>query len=246
MAADVTDEHVAVVDGDRVPYTLRESSRAERARIDVDPGGVEVVVPAPSTNRVDPDALLRANAEWLAAKRAEMAAVRERAPDRRFEPGATWPVLGRDRTLVVERRRSSTVDGDRIRIARSHVDRTSLRRALEYCFRETAREQFEARVDALAPRMGVADDVAGIEVRNQQTRWGSCSTTGTLSLNWRLIMAPPGVLGYVVVHELAHLREHNHSNAFWGIVERFDPAWERHRQWLRENRAELIFTEADL
>lgn len=239
-------DRTSVVAGERVPYSVRESDRASRARIDVDPTGVEVVVP--SGTRVDPDLLLSENAEWLLEKRAEMANHREQAPDRTFEPGATWSVLGETHELVVERRRSSTVDRDAnlVRLARRHVNRTSFERALEYCFRETARDYFEARVSALASEMSVAEEVGDVEIRNQQTRWGSCSTNGTLSLNWRLLFAPPEIVDYVLVHELAHLREHNHSDPFWALVAEQDPEWENHRNWLRENAAKLIFTVADL
>lgn len=239
---------MTTIAGEPVTYAVRESDRASRARIDVKPAGVTVVVPTSAVSRVDPESLLDDHAEWLLTKREEMDAYRERAPDRVFEPGAEWPVLGADRELVLERRRSSTIDfaADCIRLARSHVDRTSIERALEYCFRETAREHFETRVAALAPEMGVADQVGDVEIRNQQTRWGSCSTSGTLSLNWRLLMAPRPIVDYVLIHELAHLREHNHSDAFWSIVAAHDPDWEAHRGWLREHSVELIFTEDDL
>lgn len=237
-----------VLRGERVAYAIRESTRASRPRIDVRPTGVTVVVPEAARDRIDPDAVLSGHAEWVLEKRAAMAARRERAPDRAYGPGATWPVLGAEREIVVERRRSSTVDrdADLIRLARSHVDQTSHKRALEHCFRETAREEFERRVAALAPEMGVADAAGDVEVRNQRTRWGSCSSAGTLSLNWRLLLAPPAVLRYVVVHELAHLRQRDHSDAFWAIVAAHDRDWERHRNWLREHADELIFDESDL
>ncbi|GAB6879446.1 SprT family zinc-dependent metalloprotease [Halorubrum gandharaense] len=235
-----------VVDGERVPYDVRRSDRATRARIDVAPTGVTVVLPTGS--RVDPERVLAANADWLREKRAEMAAYRERAPDREYGAGAVWPVDGEPHEVVVERRRSSVVDEEEtvIRLARSHVDRTAGKRALEHCFRETARDRFESQVATLAPRMGVADDVGRVEIRNQSTRWGSCSTTGTVSLNWRLLFAPPAVRRYVVVHELAHFEVRDHSEDFWTVVERFDPAWETHREWLREHAVELVFDESDL
>lgn len=244
------DHRETVLDGERVAYAVRRSERATRARIDVDPSGVEVVVPADATpgSGPDPERVLAANAEWVVEKHAEMTAVRERAPDREYAPGSVWPVDAEPHEVVVERRRSSAVDPDDrlVRLARSHVDRTSVRRALEHCFRETARDRFEARVDELAPRMDVADGVDRIEVRNQSTRWGSCSTSGTVSLNWRLLFAPPAVRRYVVVHELAHVRVRDHSDAFWRVVAEFDPEWERHRAWLDERGVELIFGEEDL
>ena len=235
-----------VIAGERVPYDVQRSDRATRARIDVAPTGVTVVLPTGSG--VDPERVLAANAEWVREKRAEMAAYRERAPDREYGAGAVWPVDGEPHEVVVERRRSSTVDEEEtvVRLARSHVDRTSGKRALEHCFRETARDRFESQVATLAPRMRVADEVGRIEIRNQSTRWGSCSTTGTVSLNWRLLFAPPAVRRYVVVHELAHFKVRDHSEEFWTVVERFDPEWETHREWLREHAVELIFDDSDL
>jgi predicted metal-dependent hydrolase len=79
-----------------------------------------------------------------------------------------------------------------------------------------------------------------IEIRDQRTRWGSCSPRGTLSFNWRLVLAPIDVLDYVVVHELCHLREPNHSPRFWRLVAERRPAWREQRAWLREHGAELL------
>jgi predicted metal-dependent hydrolase len=94
--------------------------------------------------------------------------------------------------------------------------------------------------DRLAVRgheMGVRYGV--VRVRDQATRWGSCSTTTNLAFSWRLVQAPPEVLDYVVVHELAHLIEMNHGPAFWALVERHCPDWRRSRRWLRANQERL-------
>ena len=79
-----------------------------------------------------------------------------------------------------------------------------------------------------------------IQIRDQRTRWGSCSTHGTLSFNWRLVLAPLEVLDYVVVHELCHLREPNHSSRFWRLVESRRPGWRAQRRWLHEHGPELL------
>ena len=92
--------------------------------------------------------------------------------------------------------------------------------------------------------MGV--DYEKIEIRNQRTEWGSCSTTGTLGLNWRLMMALPEIVDYVVVHKLAHLREANHTRAFWSIVADYDLDYQSHSAWLDENSARLVFSNEDL
>lgn len=78
-----------------------------------------------------------------------------------------------------------------------------------------------------------------ITIRNQKTRWGSCSQTGTLSFNYRLMMAPPAVIDYVIVHELCHLTYMNHSNAFWKKVESILPDYALSKQWLKEHGREL-------
>lgn len=79
-----------------------------------------------------------------------------------------------------------------------------------------------------------------VTVRDQTSLWGSCSSRGTLSFNWRLVMAPPEVLEYIVVHELAHLREHNHSRRFWALVEAYCPEYESHERWLDEHNDRIL------
>ena len=104
--------------------------------------------------------------------------------------------------------------------------------------RRAVRELASAVADEEAQALGVA--YARIQVRDQRTRWGSCSPRGTLSFNWRLALAPYEVLDYVVVHELAHLREANHSPRFWRLVESRRPGWREQRAWLREHGPELL------
>ena len=104
--------------------------------------------------------------------------------------------------------------------------------------RSATRELAAMVAEEEAQALGVA--FARIQVRDQRTRWGSCSSRGTLSFNWRLALAPHAVLDYVVVHELCHLREPNHSPRFWRLVESRRPGWREQRAWLREHGAELL------
>src|SRR4051794_6165277 len=104
--------------------------------------------------------------------------------------------------------------------------------------RDRARRLVSALAHQEAGRIGVS--YARIRIGAQLTRWGSCSPTGTLSFNWRLVLAPLEVADYVVVHELCHLRVPNHSRSFWTLLEQHRPFWRDQRAWLREHGAELL------
>jgi predicted metal-dependent hydrolase len=228
--------------GHAVSYDVRRSDDVTEPRIDVDIQGVTVVLPQNSSD--EPETLLAENAAWVIEKKHKYDSYRERVPERRFEPGETFPYLGESHKVVVEQRPSSAVADSRLKLAEHHVEQTSVKRALETLYRRKARERFETRADHYATEMGL--EYEQIEVRNQRTKWGSCSTTGTLGLNWRLMMAPPEVVDYIIIHELAHLRESNHNDVFWSLVAEHDPAYDEHAQWLDENSIRMIFSKEDL
>lgn len=112
------------------------------------------------------------------------------------------------------------------------------RAALEKRYIEAAKEYFPKRAAYFAPITG--GTYHRITIRDQKTRWGSCSTRGTLSFNWRLMLAPPAVLDYVVVHELCHLTHMDHSKAFWALVESACPDYRSHRKWLKDHGQTLV------
>jgi len=99
--------------------------------------------------------------------------------------------------------------------------------------RDRARKELPARLLEIAAGHGMA--VAGVSIRNQRTRWGSCGRDGKISLNWRLVLMPPAVRDYVLIHELMHLRRLDHSPAFWTLVAAACPGYREARQWLRIN-----------
>lgn len=237
-----TTSRTASILGQDVDYEVRRSDEATEERIDVDIHGVQVILP--ENNTTDPEVLLSENAAWVMEKKQKYDSYREQVPDREFEPGEMFPYLGEEYEIVVEKRPSSEIAENALRLAEHHVEQTSIKRALETFYQRKAREYFGDEADRLADQMGVKYEQ--IEVRNQRTKWGSCSTTGTLGLNWRLMMAPPEIVDYVVVHELAHLREANHGDEFWSLVEEYDPEYEEHAEWLNENSARLVFSEGDL
>jgi len=227
---------------EHVEYKIRQSSDATEPRIDVDIHGVTVVIP--ESEEVRPAELLKENAAWVLEKKREYDVHRAQVPERNYEAGATFPYLGEECEVVIERRPSSVVKDGTLRLATHHVEETSVKRALETLYRRKARTVFKERADQFAEQMDVAYEQ--IEIRRQRTKWGSCSTTGTLGLNWRLMMAPLEIVDYIIIHELAHLRESNHSDTFWSIVAEQDPEYESHAAWLEANSTQLIFSDDDL
>ncbi|WP_420548689.1 M48 family metallopeptidase [Curvivirga sp.] len=110
------------------------------------------------------------------------------------------------------------------------------RRVMDF-LKKKAKERFKERVDYYTDQLGVQH--RRISIRDTKSRWGSCASDGSLNFSWRLIMAPRYVLDYVVAHEVAHIREHNHSSAFWAIVEELDPEWRKSRDWLHQHGGKL-------
>ena len=136
--------------------------------------------------------------------------------------------LVEEKRLWIEEQRRRQVP--RLRLDPSLVNESQARLAARKLVSTLAREEAE--------RIGV--EYRRIRIGGQRTLWGSCSSRGTLSFNWRLVLAPFEVLDYVVVHELCHLRVPDHSRQFWALVEHHRPSWRRQRDWLRDNGAELL------
>ena len=136
-----------------------------------------------------------------------------------------------------------SVDGTTIVVGDGHhrvagPGNGAVRAAVERSLRALATQELPPRTHALARAHAIA--ISKVSVRNQRSRWGSCSTRGTIALNWRLIQMPASVSDYVIAHELAHRRQPNHSPRFWREVERLDPAWRESERWLRKYGKELL------
>ena len=114
------------------------------------------------------------------------------------------------------------------------IEAARLPDGVEAHLRRLAARELPARLDELARRHGFS--VAGVSIRNQRTRWGSCSRSGRISLNWRLIRLPPDIRDYVLLHELTHLRHLNHSARFWRELARLCPHHAEARRWLRSEK----------
>lgn len=212
-------------------YTLVRSRRRRSVAIIVDHER-GVVVYAPERLGESKLALLvQARAAWIRAKLAVVA--RRRPAAREYRPGEQFQFLGEFYGLKVESgaRPEVCLRGRRLVVRLSPG--ADPRRLVAGWYRREAERLIKSRVEFYAGLMGEAP--ARVAVKDQKRRWGSCSARrASLNFNFRLVMAPPPVIDYVVVHELAHLSRPDHSAAFWRCVAQFVPDFKCHRRWLRE------------
>jgi predicted metal-dependent hydrolase len=223
---------------DSIAYTIRRSERARRVRVTVDPTrGVEVVLPS-STFRRDPSAPEREAAAavselrpWIERRLREAARHRAAVRDR----GDAVPYLGQLLTLVEEEGRMRVHRRGDSLIVPAGPERTP---ALERWFRRAAHHEIAPRLDRACARAG--SPYTKLTIRGQRTRWASCSRSGAMSFNWRLLLAPEPVLDYVVWHEVCHLDVMDHSPRFWALLRSRCPDYREHANWLRRHGATLV------
>ncbi len=212
-------------------YTVRRSDRARSVRVRVEHDGeVTVTLPRRARER-EADAAIRELRPWIDRRLADTAQARATIPR---EPG-TVPYLG-GRLRLVEQTGRTRVHrrGDLLLVPAGGPEQ---RAALERWYRRAARGEVLPRLDAAAAQLGAVYE--RLTIRDQRTRWGSCSASGAIAINWRLLLGPQDVLDYVVWHEACHLVVLDHSARFWGLLERQLPGYEEPRRWLSRNAAAL-------
>jgi predicted metal-dependent hydrolase len=218
-----------------VPYRLRRSNRALHARILVDADGVEVVIPERFAIR-KVDSFVQSKRPWIERTLRRMRESEADFPPALLADGGEVPYLGERLALRVrtepQRRRAHVVRrGLGLKVALG--PETRLQDALEAWYRRRARAEVAPRLDAAVARAGRS--YSTLQIRGQRTRWASCSTSGAMSFNWRLLLAPAEILDYVVEHEVAHLDVHDHSPRFWALLASRSPGWREHEAWLRRH-----------
>ena len=215
---------------------LRRHRQARRYTLRIHAVTREVVLTMPPRGSLkEARAFAQKHGGWIAARLMRLP---DAAP---FAHGTVLPLRGLDHRIVHRREQRGTVwvesgaEGEHLLCvagAAPHLPR----RVSDFLKRE-AKAELERASRQAAEALGVA--VRRVAIRDQSSRWGSCSTTGVLSYSWRLILAPPFVLDYLAAHEVAHLIEMNHSRRFWRLVEKICPDVGRAKAWLNAHGADL-------
>ena len=224
------------VAGRTLPLRIVENGRARQLTLRIDAGGrsLRVTIP-PGLARGEVDRFLRRQQDWLEERLAKV-------PKRpKVRPGIKIPLRGVPHMIVHEPERRGTVtvgkkeDGTPALFV--HGEREHLPRRLADFLKKHAKKDIEALVAKHTAAIGKRAKV--VRFRDTSSRWGSCTSEGTLSFSWRIMMAPPPVINYLVAHEVAHLKQMNHGPKFWKLCEELCPDTERCKAWLKRNGGAL-------
>ncbi len=211
-------------------FTVRRSQRARRVRVRVEPDGSLLVTLPQSASASEADDAIAQLGPWIAKRRENLRLARSALA----RPEGTLPLLGK--LLMVREEAGRTRvhrSGQRLLVP---ADRRR-DEAIERWYRRQAKAEVVERLRPALTALGV--ECGPISIRDQRTRWGSCSSSGALSFNWRLLLGPPQLIDYVVWHEACHLVVLDHSPRFWALLEQHLPGYREPRDWLRRNGAAL-------
>lgn len=190
--------------------------------------------------------ILQQKSRWILKKILYLETVAKNPLNKTISHGATLLYLGRPHTLIfveTKNNQGKIYDKDQqifipIFSSTLNLKDPSMEIRLQHWYRQQAQQQLLEKTVFWSNEIAVQPQ--RITIKDQKTRWGSCSSKRNINYNWRIIMAPPAVIDYLVIHELCHLRFPNHSTLFWQEVARFSPNFKEHRTWLKNNGAMLM------
>jgi predicted metal-dependent hydrolase len=218
-----------------VALRIVRSERARRYLLRLDDDGAARLVIPRRGSQAEAMRFLERSRGWLERRHRQWQARRAAQPS--WQDGSS--ILFRGEPVILR------VAGDLFGTVITFADQTirtaaapDHRAAIQAHLRELAEQELPVRTRELAREHGI--EIRRILIRAQKTRWGSCSATGTISLNWRLIHAPPFVQDYLIIHELMHRRQMNHSARYWKLVADAFPRWQEAEAWLKKTRIDML------
>ena len=204
----------------------------------------DVIIKAPfgiTKEQIHSLILLKAN--WIVRKLEENEPLWKKNEEKIYQEGTIIKYRGRDLRIRIipstQKKARVTLEGMEIIIATSVTSSEAIKGVVNDWYYEKARERFKERVDYYVHEVPEVQTPNQIRIKDQKTRWGSCSSKRNLNFNYRIVMAPDEVLDYIVVHELSHIKFMNHSKEFWKEVARILPNYQNLRLWLRKNQSSL-------
>jgi predicted metal-dependent hydrolase len=223
-----------------IDYQLLPGSDRKTTDIVIERNGVVTVRPPSGYTPEQVDAVVEAKRMWIYRNLAEWRDLNAAAVARQWVNGETFLYLGRSYrlSLVTDQERDLLLKDGRFRLKRSLIEEggePAAKKAFETYYTHQGVQRITNRVAHFAPKVGVKP--AAITVKDMAFRWASCGKQNALAFHWKCMMAPPKIIGYLVVHELCHIRHRDHSQAFWNEVDKVMPDYEERKAWLRKNGA---------
>ncbi|MFZ3100756.1 MAG: SprT family zinc-dependent metalloprotease [Desulfitobacteriaceae bacterium] len=228
-----------------IPFETRISTRAQRIIISIIRGQVKVSVPRGVTDR-QVEKFVLTKQEWIYEHWRQYQAQQTLRVQKEYKSGQEFPYRGRNLTILVEEYDGKTIGVKLIQNTLGiYFPKTTpleersryIKEALIYWYKTQARIIFQDKLDHYAAIMGV--EYKGLRIKEQKTKWGSCSARGNINLNWKVVMAPEAVIDYLIIHELAHLKFLNHSQDFWYVVANYMVDYKQWKKWLKEHGRDL-------
>ncbi len=218
-------------------YQIQHHPRAQHIKIKITPQAEVIVVAPRDCPTFFIDRFVREHTDWI---EKNLKKIQEHQPAKKKNADEI-SLFGKSYQKVIGDRSEYPlgvrISGNKVIITPVTQNKTSIDKSLQQFLKSTAEKYITPRTHQLAKQMKVS--FKDIAFKNQKTRWGSCSSLGNLNFNWKLVHSPPAVIDYVLIHELAHRTEMNHSAAFWDIVRKFDPEYLKHRGWLKREGMDL-------
>jgi predicted metal-dependent hydrolase len=215
----------------RIPYTLKRTRRRRSIALLIDERGLRVAAPLSAPQQAI-DTLLREHAAWVLRKVGDWQ--QKRPPPRLWIAGEQIMYCGAPLTLAVQTGIETPLPvGDRLLVGPPALAPAAMETRVRNWLRRQALDLYTRRCAAFSAQLDLA--TPAVRLSNARTRWGSCHASGRISMNWRLVQAPPAWIDYVAAHEVAHLRQMNHSPAFWLTVAALVPDYAERRAALRRD-----------
>lgn len=232
-----------------LPYQIRRSARSQKTRIVVSANKIEVVAP-PTVAEHNIKVFVESQKGWIqkSVQRVKKSCekVKPLSPPE-YQNGALIPYQGQLIPLVVCRKKIKTISIQlsakqefiaHIPDQLSELSSAEIRTALANYMKQQARQEALALIEQHSRKHNLIP--RSLKIKEQRSRWGSCGPNNDINLNWLLMLAPPIIMEYVIVHELCHVKHKNHSKEFWALVADHIPHFQRHRAWLKQHGASLM------
>jgi predicted metal-dependent hydrolase len=225
-----------------IEYQLMPGADRKTTDIVIERNGIIAVRPPSSYTPEQVDAVVKSKRMWIYRNLAEWRDLNSTAVVREWVNGETFLYLGHAYrlALITEQTEPLKLIEGRFCLKRQLVDTggsTAAKQAFEVYYADKGFQRISERVKYYAPKIGVT--ASSINVKDMGFRWASCSKSGALNFHWKCMMAPPKIIDYIIVHELCHMHQRNHSDAFWNEVDKVMPDYRERKEWLRKNGAGL-------